>query len=124
MRKLLFAICFSACLLAVLPPYVHAFTGCSENCEICHSLTKSEAEHICSDLLKTRIMVTDVSNSPVRGLWSVSYVFSDGSKGSFLLDYGKKHILMGAEIIPNSAAGGNLKGHPVINNINNFLKLN
>ncbi len=117
MRKPFFAVCFWACLLAAMPPYAHAFAGCSDKCEACHSLAKSEAEHICLKLLKTRIVITDVSDSPVKGLWLVSYVLHSGGKGSFLLDYGKKHILMGAAIIPDNAVGAGLSGHPVTNNL-------
>lgn len=62
------------------------------NCKNCHRLTKEEAQQLLSG--GPDLKVTDVIDSPLKGLWEVNFE-SQGRKGLVYVDYGKKFIIAG-----------------------------
>ncbi len=62
------------------------------NCKTCHKLTVSEAQQLLSG--GPDLKVTDVVDSPLKGLWEVNFE-SQGRKGLVYIDYTKKFILAG-----------------------------
>lgn len=62
------------------------------NCKSCHKLTVSEAQQLLSG--GPDMKVTDVIDSPLKGLWEVNFV-SQGRKGLVYIDYTKKFIFAG-----------------------------
>ena len=84
--------------LALFPPPSRAFmdNGCgSGKCVDCHSLSVDEAARLVKPLDIER--VTEVHESPIKGLWAVE-AEKGGAKGTIFIDYGKKHVLQ-AQII-------------------------
>ncbi|MCX7793998.1 MAG: XTP/dITP diphosphatase [Thermodesulfovibrionales bacterium] len=62
------------------------------NCNTCHKLTVAEAQRLLSG--GPDLKVTDVIDSPLKGLWEVNFE-SQGRKGLVYIDYGKKFIIAG-----------------------------
>lgn len=61
-------------------------------CKNCHRLSKEEAQKLLSG--GHDLKVTDVIDSPLKGLWEVNFE-SQGRKGLLYVDYGKKFIIAG-----------------------------
>jgi thiol:disulfide interchange protein DsbC len=83
---------------ALLPGRAPAFMkdGCgSGNCIDCHALTAPEAAKVLKPLELDNVL--HVSESPVKGLWSIE-VEKGGARGTIFLDYGKKHVMQ-AQIV-------------------------
>ncbi len=79
--------------LALLPAGATAFMkdGCgSGNCVDCHALPLEEAARLLKPMDIDK--VTEVRESPVRGLWAVE-AEKGGAKGTVFIDFGKKHVL-------------------------------
>ena len=93
-RAALGAILFLAALAAAVsarPAAAFMKDGCgSGNCVDCHALTAEEAAKLLKPLEIEK--VSEVRESPVKGLWAVDAERA-GVKGVVFIDFGKKHVL-------------------------------
>lgn len=86
----------AAILLLFLPlAKAHAFGGCEEDCQKCHSLQTSEAQQILSKMKVPDSKVLDVKMSPVKGLWEVSVADAQGRRRTLYVGFSKKYIMAG-----------------------------
>lgn len=95
---LLAAVLAAAALAALAPAPARAFTkdGCGAGeCRDCHALTKDEAKKALSQWVDN---VTEVRESPVRGLYAVE-AEKDGRRGTLYMDYAKRHVLVVGQIV-------------------------
>jgi thiol:disulfide interchange protein DsbC len=94
--------CLSAAFLFPFdPPALHAFgqpgcdqKGCEEDCSICHSLSKQEANDILRQMKISHAEVLKIQLSPVKGLWEVA-INDRGTQGMFYIDFSKKFLIPG-----------------------------
>lgn len=95
---------FSA-LLVLIPALSRAFEGAagcgSMDCASCHTLSMEDAEKI---LEKVRIRVTEVQESPVKGVWQITGYQNDKKIVAYM-DFGKKFILDIRQFIPLESLG-------------------
>jgi len=78
-------------LFVCLPTWSVAAEGCrGGDCTTCHTLTVKEA----GELLKDVGTVSEVSLSPVKGLWQIT-LEREGRKGIAFMNYGKSYVLPG-----------------------------
>jgi thiol:disulfide interchange protein DsbC len=92
MKKFLIAlILLSSVLFAA---QVHAFGGCEENCQKCHSMSKEEAQQILTKLQAPEAKVIDVKMSPLKGLWEIT-LDNKGQQGIMYVGFSKKYIVGG-----------------------------
>ncbi len=92
LRQFLTGFIFLLCLFPLANS--HAFETKGQECSKCHVLSKDQA----GDLLKNVIpdvVVLDVRNSPVRGVWEVDFE-SRGRKAIVYVDFSKKYFFSGA----------------------------
>jgi thiol:disulfide interchange protein DsbC len=96
MRKYSALACFGAILLVVFicAGSAHAFGGCEENCQKCHTLEQKEVQDILAKMKAPDVKVLDIKMSPVRGLWEVA-VDNKGSRGVMYVGFSKKYIMPG-----------------------------
>lgn len=90
LKELCIAVAIS--IIVVSSSYAMAKEGCGGECASCHTLTPQEATGL---LKKVGGTVTDVRQSPVRGLFEL-LVEKDGRKGALYMDYGKKYLIQSA----------------------------
>ncbi len=96
MRKIFIA----ASILSLLLPFAkaHAFGGCEEDCQKCHSLQTGEAQQILERMQVPDSKVVDIKMSPVKGLWEVTVADARGARKTMYVGFSKKYI-MGGPII-------------------------
>lgn len=69
--------------------------SCEKDCQKCHQITMTEASGILNSLAPNiEVEVLDVQQSPVRGLWEVSFKMQ-GRVGVIYLDFSKSNMIEG-----------------------------
>ncbi len=96
MKKYTFAVCFAALALSFIlfSRSAHAFGGCEENCQKCHSLKPEEVQGIFEKMKAQDMKVLGIKMSPVQGLWEVS-VEDKGKRGVMYVGFSKKYVMPG-----------------------------
>jgi thiol:disulfide interchange protein DsbC len=90
-------------LALILVPFLsvtsHAFAPKKgdKDCRECHKLDKKEAEAIVKKIAPTGT-VTDIKDSPIKGVWQIEVDAGEGKHGALFLDYAKKFLI--AQIVP------------------------
>ena len=99
-----------------LPSALYAFSragceqgGCEEDCSICHSLSKEEANQILRQMKISHAEILKIQLSPVKGLWEVS-INDKGTRGMFYIDFSKKFLVPGPIIELKSGRNKTLEG--------------
>lgn len=67
--------------------------SCEPDCTKCHTLTKNEAGNIVKEIAPA-VEVIDVRQSPVRGLWEITFK-AQGRIGIVYMDFSKANIIQG-----------------------------
>lgn len=101
--RLLKFILFCSLFLVLSSGFSYAMTsGCSQDCKKCHTLTAEEVKKMFGLLTNTNKSkipkIVSISNSSIKGLWTVKIIDDSGKTGTILIDYGKKNILAGVII--------------------------
>jgi thiol:disulfide interchange protein DsbC len=93
------------CMPLLTVTAVHAFPHKKGDkpCIECHKLDKKDAEVIVKKVVPTG-SVTDVKESPIKGIWQIDVDAGEGKHGSLYLDYSKKFLIAG-QIVPVEAIG-------------------
>ncbi|MEW6108534.1 MAG: DsbC family protein [Nitrospirota bacterium] len=92
MKKLFLLIGLLYSLLYI--PDVHAFGGCEENCQKCHTLENKEVQEILARFNAPNAKVMGIQMSPIKGLWEVS-IEDNGKMGIMYIGFSKKYIMGG-----------------------------
>jgi thiol:disulfide interchange protein DsbC len=84
------------CLMLILPLTVQAFSPKKgdKDCIECHKLDKKEAEVIVKKVVPTGT-VTDIKQSPIKGVWEIDVDAGEGKRGALYLDFSKKYLIAG-----------------------------
>lgn len=93
MRKNIFLILMTACLVLSGYGMSHAFAPGDQDCAKCHTLSAEQATKTLSEMVPD-IKVLKIAPSEIKGLWEVS-MESGGRKMIVYLDYPGKHIIAG-----------------------------
>jgi len=67
--------------------------SCEPECTKCHTLSKEEASTIVKEIAPS-VEVIDVRQSPVRGLWEITFK-AQGRVGIVYMDFSKANIIQG-----------------------------
>jgi thiol:disulfide interchange protein DsbC len=93
MKKIFFAVSVLSILL--LSGNAFAFGGCEADCKKCHTLEKSEVQHILTKLHAPDAKVLDIQMSPIKGLWQVT-IDEKGKRGVLYVGFSKKYVVGGS----------------------------
>jgi len=95
----------SLMLLLLMPVTSFAFPPKKgdKDCKSCHKLDKKEAEALVKKVVPTGT-VTDVTMSPIKGLWQIDVDAGEGKRGSLFLDFSKKFVMAG-QMVPVEQLG-------------------
>lgn len=88
------------CLMLLLPLAANAFPSKKgdKDCMECHKLDKKDAEAIVKKVVPTGT-VTDIKQSPIKGVWQIDVDAGEGKRGALYLDFSKKNLVAG-QIVP------------------------
>lgn len=86
-------------LLIAVPLSAHAFPPKKGDkpCMECHKLDNKAAEEIVKKIIPNAT-VTNVKQSPVKGVWQIEFDAGQGKRGLFGLDFSKKYLIQMATI--------------------------
>ena len=92
-------------LMLFLPLAAQAFPPKKgdKDCIECHKLDKKEAEAIVKKVVPTGT-VTDIKQSPIKGVWQIDVDAGEGKRGALYLDFSKKNLVAG-QIVPVETLG-------------------
>jgi thiol:disulfide interchange protein DsbC len=92
------------CVLVIAPFSAHAFPAKKgdKNCMSCHKLDRKDAEAIVKKI-GPNVTVTDVKQSPIKGVWQLEVDAGAGKHGVVYLDFAKKFVM--PQIIPVESLG-------------------
>jgi thiol:disulfide interchange protein DsbC len=76
-------------------PRIHAFSGCEEDCQKCHTLSTDEVKLILKKIQAADARVLKTRMSPVKGLWEVA-IENKGRRDVLYVDFSKKFLVAGA----------------------------
>lgn len=97
------ALIFAISLLSLsIAHEVHAFTGCEEDCQKCHTLSNQEVGVILNKIKAPEAKILKVQISPVKGLWEVS-IDNKGQRALLYVDFSKKFLVAGSIIEVDAA---------------------
>jgi thiol:disulfide interchange protein DsbC len=87
-------------LMLILPLAANAFPQKKgdKDCLDCHKLDKKDAEAIVKKVVPTGT-VTDIKQSPIKGVWQIDVDAGEGKRGALYLDFSKKNLVAG-QIVP------------------------
>lgn len=91
------------------PAFDRSATG-GKDCKECHALTVEGAQKLLTGIVDR---VVEVSESEVKGFWTVDVEGAGGRKGVLYVDYSKKYLLSGALV--DVATKANLTQEHMIN---------
>ncbi len=80
----------------------HAFSGCEEGCEKCHSLGENEVRVILGKVKAADAKILRIQMSPVKGLWEVD-IDDKGQRGLFYVDFSRRYVVSGSVIEVDAA---------------------
>lgn len=80
----------------------HAFSGCEENCQKCHSLSSEEVQLILKKIKATEAKILKIQMSPIKGLWEVD-IENKGQRGLLYVDFSKKYLVAGSIVEVDAA---------------------
>lgn len=112
-----------SCLLIsvfLLSAKVHAFGGCEENCQKCHTLESKEVKQILAKFKAPDVNVLDIKMSPVRGLWEVT-IDDKGKKGVIYVGFSKKYVMPGPIFEVDTAANKTQESLGAVNEPDRFV---
>lgn len=76
----------------------HAFAkGAEQECSKCHTLNDEQAKEAIKDLGQD-IKILQINPAAIKGLWEIG-VEAGGRKGIVYLDYSKKKVILGGNIL-------------------------
>jgi thiol:disulfide interchange protein DsbC len=92
-------------LMLILPLAAQAFPPKKgdKDCIECHKLDKKEAEAIVKKVVPTGT-VTDIKQSPIKGVWQIDVDAGEGKRGALYLDFAKKNVIAG-QVVPVESLG-------------------
>ncbi len=104
-RSLSIIVIFALLGIPFLAATAHAFpqTKGDKPCLNCHKLDKQEAEVLVKKVVSTGV-VSDVKESPIKGVWQIDVDAGEGKHGALYLDFSKKFLIAG-QIVPVEALG-------------------
>jgi len=101
----LIAVIMASVLSLLSHPFLsnaHAFSGCEENCQKCHSLSSEEVQLILKKIKATEAKILKIQMSPIKGLWEVD-IENKGQRGLLYVDFSKKYLVAGSIVEVDAA---------------------